>query len=188
MVFTFHTILLWKFAQPSSIIIFILTLEQICVPFPTPFAFPPLPLILGFLCLSAHFTLSLLFLTLPPELCLFTKLCLQVACHVPSTFLTRSQAFSSAHHRQPMYLLPSPFILNPSCSIHPFSEDTARNSNTENISNQNENESQRKCPHFPFSWLWGNIWCRSTSVLSHLVYTVRETKRLDSWLCHLLSG
>lgn len=43
--------------------------------------------------------------------------------------------------------------------------------------------SQRKCPRFPFLCLWGNTWCGSVSVLSHLVYTVCER---EIWFLSLL--
>lgn len=110
----FGGIYLWYFssAKPctqNSILIFILTLQQVRVPFPVPFAFPLLPLILGFPALPRLFTSSSLS-SFFPFLLNSVYLLSYVACHVPGTFLTISEAFPFVHHGQPMYLLPRPVI------------------------------------------------------------------------------
>jgi len=92
-----------------SIIIFILTLEQVRVPFPIPFAFPLLPLIPGFPGLPRLF-ISRSLRSFFPFLLNSVYLLSYAACHVPGTFLTISEAFSFAHHGQPMYLQPRPVI------------------------------------------------------------------------------
>ena len=74
-----------------------------------PFAFPLLPLIPGFPVLPRLFTSPSL-RSFFPFLLNSVYLLSYVACHVPGTFLTISEAFSFAHHGQPMYLLPRPVI------------------------------------------------------------------------------
>lgn len=89
-------------------------------PPPHHFAFSPLPWTHGSSLLSPYSLLSLL--SLPPFLLkiVFTKPCLQVVCHVPSTSLTIVSRFflPSTCHGQPMSELLGPVILE---SLLPYS-------------------------------------------------------------------
>ena len=98
----------------NQIKLFLFSLKQILVSPPTP-AFPPLPLIhgSGVLPVSPHFTLSLFFLTVPPEGCWFPKQCLYIAGHMPSTSVyvlgVRQSQVSPFH----LLITGSPFVYRP---------------------------------------------------------------------------